>query len=328
LSEKLAIEAQLFSISGVIAVKVTDSVVKVWTSKPELIPETIMGRKVEVYYTPPIKPLAYVTYRPMAASEEKRTAKWRPCPGGVSIGCLGTGGAGTLACRVFDLDGRKLLLSNFHVFTPRGEIDTVIVQPGEYDGGTEADKIGLGKRYVPIVFNSLAARNYADAAVAEPFSQEDLADEILDIGVVSEVTTVEAGDVVTKSGRSCGTKSGKVLETGVTVRVDGYYQGYAVFVNQIVTEPLLMPGDSGSLGVKDGKAFGLGFAGSTEASVFSPIKYVLSGLSVSFGEPEVPPEKKRNLNLMLFAPVGLVAGAGLGFSLKKKPKEGWEKWLR
>ena len=322
MSEKALIEATLFAIEGVLAVKVLDGVVKVWSTKPELLPETIMGRKVEAYYTPPIRPMSfYLEQRITEATDESRTAKWRPMPFGVSLGEYRIT-AGTAGSRVFDLMGKKLILSNYHVLTPYGELDTPILQPAPYDGGISDDIIALSKNYIPIKFNSMTARNIADAAVAMPLKQDDILDEILEVGVVDGVVAVDEGDEVVKSGRTCGVKKGKVLATGAVVKVEGYKQGYAVFVDQIITEPILMPGDSGSLGVKDGKAFGLGFAGSTEVSVFSPIRYVLRGLAVSFGEPEVTSGSKAALYAALIAPFGVVGGVGY-VGMKKEGR----RWL-
>lgn len=81
--------------------------------------------------------------------------RWRPAPGGVSIGhyritagTLGTvvRGAGT---------NEKLILSNNHVLADSndGEIGDAILQPGPYDGGLlPADTIAQLVKFVPIRF--------------------------------------------------------------------------------------------------------------------------------------------------------------------------------
>jgi hypothetical protein len=64
--------------------------------------------------------------------------------GGISIGNLLLGGAGTLGVSVFDnRTGQELILSNWHVLC---ESDTCragepIIQPGAFDNGTQADLV-------------------------------------------------------------------------------------------------------------------------------------------------------------------------------------------
>lgn len=80
-----------------------------------------------------------------------RKRKWRPAPGGVSIGhYLVT--AGTLGMAV-KKGGTKYILSNNHVLAKKNqaEIGDPILQPGAHDGGTtESDKIAELSEFVPI----------------------------------------------------------------------------------------------------------------------------------------------------------------------------------
>ena len=80
------------------------------------------------------------------------TKRHRPIMPGISVGhYLVT--AGTIACIVYDkVSGRPLILSNWHVLVggDDAEVGDAIYQPGAYDGGTAADRIGSLFRFVPM----------------------------------------------------------------------------------------------------------------------------------------------------------------------------------
>ena len=86
---------------------------------------------------------------------QARTDRWRPAPGGVSIGHYQVT-AGTLGCVVRDrATGDRLILSNNHVLADvnAGRAGDPILQPGTYDGGTEGkDMIAVLERYIPLSF--------------------------------------------------------------------------------------------------------------------------------------------------------------------------------
>lgn len=247
-----------------------------------------------------------------------RTDRWRPAPGGVSIGHYQVT-AGTLGCVVRDRgSGRRLILSNNHVLanSNAAQIGDPILQPGAVDGGREPDDvIAHLERFGEILFNvqpgtcSLAkavvrfanwlaaligsqhrldltrqdpsASNSVDAAVARPVNDGDVADEIIDIGVVAGTQDAELGMKVRKSGRSSALTSGEISVLDATITV-GYGDSTARFDGQIVTGPMSQPGDSGSLLVAADslKAVGLLFAGSDQATIFNPIGAVLDALGV------------------------------------------------
>lgn len=84
------------------------------------------------------------------------TERHRPVPGGVSIGHYSIT-AGTVACAVRDNEtAMPLILSNNHVLAASnaGVAGDAIYQPGAADGGTEADKVAVLERFVPIEFNT------------------------------------------------------------------------------------------------------------------------------------------------------------------------------
>jgi hypothetical protein len=249
------------------------------------------------------------------------TDRWRPAPGGVSIGHYSIT-AGTLGCIVRDRDsGERLILSNNHVLanSNNANIGDAILQPGPVDGGSvSSDTIASLLRFIPIEYTtspgtcSLAniyatlgniiaiilgsshrlnvssinsqAVNKVDAALARPKLDSDLLDEILNIGTISGVREAELGMPLRKSGRTTGFTTDQVQVLDATVNVS-YGAGLtATFEEQIVAGPMSQGGDSGSLVVHGDSqdAVGLLFAGSDQTTILSPIQAVLDSLNVTF----------------------------------------------
>jgi hypothetical protein len=250
---------------------------------------------------------------------QSRTDRWRPAPGGVSIGHYQIT-AGTLGCVVRDRgSGDRLILSNNHVMANSNDanVGDPILQPGPADGGNATnDTIAHLERFCPIQFsespptcnlagtvaeigNALAklagsqhqlraitanpmATNEVDAAVARPINDEDILDEILEIGVVSGTVPATLGMAVRKSGRTTEFTSDEVTVLDATVSVSYGTGRTAQFDNQIITGPMSQGGDSGSLVVAGDslQAIGLLFAGSNQTTVVNPIQAVLDCLNV------------------------------------------------
>ncbi len=253
-------------------------------------------------------------------AQQARTDRWRPAPGGVSIGHYKIT-AGTFGCVVRDRSsGDRLILSNNHVLANSNDASPgdPILQPGAADGGQDGpDTIARLERFCPIQFNTeppscgtaqavadflnaLAgvigsghrleairanpqASNNVDAAVARPLDQRDILDEILEIGVVSGMLPASLGMQVRKSGRTTGLTSGDITVLDATISVSYGTGRTATFENQIVTAPISEGGDSGSLVVAAGelKAVGLLFAGSQQSTIVNPIQEVLDCLDVN-----------------------------------------------
>jgi hypothetical protein len=249
-----------------------------------------------------------------------RTDKWRPAPGGVSIGHYQIT-AGTLGCIVRDqTSGVRLILSNNHVLANvnNAQLGDAILQQGPIDGGDPSTcTIAHLERYAPINFgtqpancniakgvagilNSLAglmgsshrlepmkqdaqASNWVDAAAAKPLDDSLVLDEILEVGVVSGVQAVAFGMTVRKSGRTTGLTTGTISVLNATVSVDYYDGRTARFEDQIIATPMSQGGDSGSLVVAGDslRAVGLLFAGSDQSTIFNPIQTVLNTLKVT-----------------------------------------------
>ncbi len=276
-------------------------------SAEALVPKQIGGVKTDVIEVGDVRAL------------QARTDRWRPAPGGVSIGHYKIT-AGTLGVVVRDrATGVRLILSNNHVLANSNDaaIGDAILQPGPADGGqVGTDTIANLERFCPIDFgvspptcgiasgvaefsNALAkllgsehqlqavkakpqATNQVDAAVARPIKDSDILDEILEIGEVSGTVVATLGMGLRKSGRTTKFTTGEVTVLDATVSVSYGSGRTATFDNQIVAGPMSQGGDSGSLVVAGDslKAVGLLFAGSEQSTIINPIQAVLDCLEV------------------------------------------------
>lgn len=252
-------------------------------------------------------------------AQQAPTDRWRPAPGGVSIGHYKVT-AGTFGCVVRDRTaGERLILSNNHVLANSNDaaVGDAILQPGAADGGqTSSDVIGHLERFWPIQFsqqpgtcgvadtyalvgNALArllgshhrvvafevnaeATNLVDAAVARPVAESDILDEILGIGVITGTLPVALGMDVRKSGRTTGFTTGTITVVNTTVDISYGIGRTARFEDQILSTAMSQGGDSGSLLVAADSqdAVGLLFAGSEQTTVYNPIQAVLDSLEV------------------------------------------------
>jgi hypothetical protein len=247
------------------------------------------------------------------------TDRWRTAPGGVSIGHYKIT-AGTFGSIVRDRNtGERLILSNNHVIANSNDaaIGDQILQPGPIDGGSpESDAIAKLYRFCPIEFtsepgscdiaetyaslgNAIAgiigsshrvntqktnpqAVNLVDAAVAKPFNENEVLDEIIEIGTVQGIDDGFLGMSVRKSGRTTSFTTGQITLINATVDVNYGGDRTARFENQFVSGPMSQGGDSGSLLVAGDsqQAVGLLFAGSNQSTIFNPIQAVLECLEV------------------------------------------------
>lgn len=248
------------------------------------------------------------------------TGRFRPAPGGVSIGHFRIT-AGTFGVTVRDrATGERLILSNNHVLANSNDADIgdPILQPGPADGGSlQSDAIASLERFVPIEFavgpgicdiasayarfgNFMAellgsahrvetyqkndeAVNLVDAALARPLSDDLILDEILQIGTVEGTTVPSLGMAVRKFGRTTSFTTGELNVLGATVDVNYGSGRVARFEDQIVAGAMSQGGDSGSLLVDADSqlAVGLLFAGSDTTTIFNPIHFVLNALDIT-----------------------------------------------
>jgi len=273
-------------------------------SSTDLVPATLDGMPTDVIETGVIRAL------------QSPTEKYRPAPGGVSIGHRDIT-AGTLGCLV-KMDGRSVILSNNHVLanSNAAEIGDPILQPGPYDGGRyPEDHIADLEQFVPIniiglpsdcptatgiasllnriarlfgssvqlqAIDQQAIENLVDAAIARPLNPEDVKDEILQIGTIQGATEGELGMVIKKSGRTTGLTTGEIQQVDVTVNVQ-YGEGkIAQFTDQLMGGAMSQGGDSGSAVLDESNHLvGLLFAGSDTTTIMNRIQNVFSALGVS-----------------------------------------------
>ncbi len=275
----------------------------------ELVPKEVDGIRTDVVEVGDLRAL------------QTPKSRWRPAPGGVSIGHYQIT-AGTLGCIVRDRDtGEPLILSNNHVLANSNDanLGDAILQPGPTDGGkVNSDTIATLLRFIPIQYttspgtcdyarvyasignliaialgsshrvsvNSFSpqALNKVDAALARPNADSDVLDEIRGIGKISGVLEAELGMPLRKSGRTTDFTTDQVQVLEATVNVSYGTGRTATFEEQIVTGSMSQGGDSGSLVVHNDSpnAVGLLFAGSDQSSILSPIQTVLDLLNVTF----------------------------------------------
>ena len=288
-----------------IIVSVTKKVPFYELERSQIIPEKLDGVRTDVVESGEIVAL------------KLRTDKWRPAPGGVSIGHYKIT-AGTLGGLVTK-DNEIFILSNNHILANSNDaaVGDAIYQPGPYDGGSQSDTIASLHQFVPIDFGGgggggspcpfakfytsigngiskffgsnsrlrsyqiMAGFNLVDCAVAKPLAPVwGMVDpNILDIGIPVGVIEAALNMEVQKSGRTTGLKYGIITQVNATVTV-GYGGGKtAIFDNQIITTELSQGGDSGSWLLNDSKnVVGLLFAGSDTMTIHNPIQLVLNEL--------------------------------------------------
>ncbi len=272
----------------------------------DVVPTTLQGVPTDVVETGRIRAL------------QAPTGRFRPAPGGVSIGHRDIT-AGTLGCLV-RTGGQPFILSNNHVLanSNAAAIGDPILQPGPIDGGSLAtDHIANLEAFVPITFlapeppsectfaqgviaalnagcqvigsqtryrivSLQAQENLVDAAIARPLNSADLRDEILGIGSIRGTAPGTLGMPVKKSGRTTGLTTGEILQVDVTVDVQYGAGQVARFNDQLLAGAMSQGGDSGSA-VLDGenRLVGLLFAGSDATTIINRIEHVFAALGVT-----------------------------------------------
>ena len=225
---------------------------------------------------------------PKSSVDPLRTGRYRPVVGGCSIGhpsiTAGTHGVSLRFLGIPDgLSNNHVLAAGSTVQNPKANIGDPTYQPGPHDGGNVNDSVGTLSWYKPI---DEVGSNLIDAALWRPHSPDLMSDEILEIGTPRGLGTVQVGDIIQKSGRTSGYTSAEVIDINATVNV-GYGAFSADFHNQIITDVMGDPGDSGSADFDMGgpNLVGLLFAGSEYVTIHNHIRNVLSAIGV----PTPPP---------------------------------------
>lgn len=233
-----------------------------------------------------------VTALATAVSLENHRLRHRPVVGGISCGAFRSYGAGTIGLPLVFREGVAGILSNKHVLSPSWYQPTFtwkgapIRQPSALDGGTDEDIIAEAQDLVPILPGQ---DNEVDADFASYLPGREGISELLEIGRYRSLADPNPGMLVSKSGRTSGvSNSHRVLSVATRINISYPALGEVSFVDQVVTKPILLPGDSGSVLVVGDELVGLGFAGSETLSVANPIKKVFERLGLSLQGPATP----------------------------------------
>ena len=269
----------------------------------ELVPRAVDGVLTDVVPTGAFRAL------------QAPTGRFRPAPGGVSIGHRDIT-AGTLGCLV-RRDGEVYILSNNHVLANgnAGAIGDAILQPAPYDGGKEPDDvIAALADFVPIAMmeeasgcafargvarvlsdvaevlgsdarlravSTAVSENLVDCALARPASAEMVSADVLGLGAIAGTGTAELGTKLRKSGRTTGQTSGEIVQVDVTADI-AYGSQTARFTDQVMAGAMSQGGDSGSAVLDErGRVVGLLFAGSDTSTLCNRIEHVFAALRVA-----------------------------------------------
>lgn len=311
-------EEYLRRIKGVTGVGFNSSIIiyvdELTPQLARMLPKTLDGIPVVYIESGKVIPMQLRSIAVARAIYADRTVRYRPAPGGVSVGHPEIS-AGTLTSRAIDKkDGSIVGLGNDHVVSlDWGELHVGVkgdptLQPGPHDGGVE-DGFGLLKRWEPV---RLEVPNLIDGAV---FESDQLSDVIKDVGKPSASVDPYVGMKVVGSGRTSGVRYSKIIDVNATMNVEGW--GTCTFRDQVVfMPPLLSPGDSGMwIGELDSwRTASVGFAGSTSISLGNNALIFEKLLDVEI----IPPLEPISLWKM-GGVIGAMFFSGLG--LARKPRE-------
>lgn len=268
--------------------------------KQDLIPPVISGIVTDVIETGIIKAL--------------HTEKHRPTICGTSVGHIDIT-CGTLGA-IVKKEGIRYILSNNHVLAMSNDakIGDAILQPGSHDNGVYPnDHIANLSDFEPINFIDLPSNcpisngftkiingilfiirsktrlqsvqqtetNLVDAAIAKPLKDEDVSNEIMEIGKVVGIRNPVLGIEIQKSGRTTGLTTGEITQIDVTVNVRYGGGKIATFTDQFMAGKMCEGGDSGSAVLDmDNNIVGLLFGGSSNTMVASKISNVFDILDI------------------------------------------------
>lgn len=320
-----AFKKQLLQIPGVIGIgqgsHIPGEPAHLWLYLREHVPEA----PDQILGVPVLKIIAGDVRAFSTILIESPRLKYRPYPGGISIGTTATfknstfTTTGTLGMAVKDaLTGEKLLLSNNHVFAwdtfeNNGAMQgRPIIQPGDADGGIN-DQIATLHRWVKL---PEIGSTTIDCALAKPLNQNDVRDDILGIGTPGPMGEAQPGMMVQKSGRTTGLTQSKVLDVHATIQVS--YGSFTTFFEDCIVidnpnQSFGAPGDSGSMIMNGLTPVGLLFSGSDSIIVASKIQNVARALGITIAGVPAPPSMPLPLTWL-----SIFAGVGLGIFLSRK----------
>ena len=242
-------------------------------SSKHLIPKNYMNMQTDVLEIGTVSP-------------QSLTSKIRPLFGGYGISPIDCNSTGTLGCIVYKKTNQGIEyfgLSSSHIFANENLITlgTPVIQPSFTDSGKiSTDTIGVLSQFVEIKFDSTP--NIVDCAIFKIKDSSIVSSKIALIGVPTGIANPKLNSIVQKIGRTTELLNGKILTIGATIKISYGNNRNAIFTNQILSQAISSPGDSGSLVLDSAKrVVGLLFAGSNHVTVFNNINAVLSSLNIS-----------------------------------------------
>lgn len=233
--------------------------------KDQMIPSTINSVKTDVIERTFSKAIPIVSVKDLENKKLEATGAdtqpYNPLVGGIGIGSCrldanNNAGVGTLgAIVVNNKTNERMVLSNAHVLAwlSSSVNGDKISQPSRADGALcNGDSIGELVNHVD--------DGTVDCALASIVGSRTALCEIVEIGDVTGISTVDIGDLVRKRGRSTRLTIGDIESIDQTLVIDG-----TTYMDQIGIEPdisrnrrFLEDGDSGSVVVNnESKVVGL-----------------------------------------------------------------------
>ncbi|WNR46376.1 chymotrypsin family serine protease [Paenibacillus roseipurpureus] len=258
-----------------------------------------LGSSVPVRFLPSgtFKSHATTAIKPKAIKITSFRGRFRPVPGGVSIGKTGPSATGTAGV-IVTKNNQLFVLSNNHVLIRNNATAySRTVQPGPADGGLPvSSRIGRAYQFVPLRKGHV---NYQDSSISKPLLNRLLTPRYMRssgllITVPGHLISYPVGMHVVKSGRTSGYVRGTVEANNADVRVSyGGSLGTLLFRNQSVivgnSGPVSLPGDSGSVWLRanDRFAAALNFAGTADGrrSISNPIARVMDSYGIRIAVP-------------------------------------------
>lgn len=246
-------------------------------------PDEIDGVKVEYFWFGNIG--AEVDFQPSIDEDTgiaDRTTRVSPIPGGVSIGHKDVT-AGTSGFVLTDgVD--EYIASNNHVLAAvnSGNEGDPVFQPGPLHDG---DHVGGLKGDYPKVQDG----SVVDLAWAK-IRQNDIKADIVGVGgPYGSVYDPQPGDTLVSSGITSGVSNAKVRQIDATVNVSFGENKTIRLEQQIITDSMSGPGDSGSPVLYKGRPAGMLFAGSERVSVINSAENIEQASGMNIKTADQPP---------------------------------------
>ncbi|CAG7838833.1 hypothetical protein Z959_10515 [Clostridium novyi B str. ATCC 27606] len=208
--------------------------------------------------------------------------KIRPTLGGYSISNEEFSRTGTLGCLVTD-GNYKYILGNNHILASsnKAKIGSSILQPSKGDGGVlGVSTVATLSKFIPLDFQG--KNNFVDSAIAKVTSPNIALPNIALVGPPKGIKDASLSQPVMKVGRTSELTKGRISQMHAVMLLKASSTMKYIMIDQIITERMSDEGDSGSI-LLDSNNFALGqlVGASSNKSIFTPIKTVLSALNVS-----------------------------------------------